>query len=142
MGSKATEEALAGLEQLISHFGEMGKTVFIVLPSPTGNIFSPRRMIERSPTDFSFRVRVPYVSAPEYISTVSPIVDRLKAIAARTGAHLVDPIAALCDLERCPLMTADGLPIFRDRSHLNPTFVRDHVLYLDEIFMPGAARNR
>lgn len=142
LGSKATEEALAGFEQMISHFVEMGKTVFIVLPSPTGRIFSPRRMIERSPTDFSFRVRVPDVSAPDYISTISPIVDRLKAIAARTGSHLIDPIPSLCNRERCPLMTADGLPIFRDRSHLNPAFVRDHVLYLDEIFMPAAARDR
>jgi hypothetical protein len=138
LGSKAADEALAGFERMISRFRAMGKGVFIVLPSPTGKIFSPLRMIERTPTDFSFRIREPYVSAPEFISIVRPIVDRLKAIAARTGAHVIDPISELCDPERCPLTTADGLPIFRDGSHLNPNFVRDHVRYLDEIFLvPG-----
>lgn len=140
LGSKATDEALAGLERMISRFGAMGKRVFIVLPSPTGKIFSPIRMVERTPTDFSFRIRELYISAPEFISTISPIVDRLKAIAARTGAHLIDPIFALCDRERCPLMTADGLPIYRDSSHLNPNFVRDHVRYLDDIFVAAGVR--
>jgi hypothetical protein len=80
------------------------------------------------------------VSAPEFRSTVRPIVDRLKAIAARTGAQVIDPIAELCDRERCPLTTAEGLPIFRDGSHLNPAFVRDHVRYLDEIFLAPGVR--
>jgi peptidoglycan/LPS O-acetylase OafA/YrhL len=134
LGSKATEEALAGFERMVQHFGAMGKRVVIVLPSPTGKIFSPIRMVERTETDFSFRIREPYISAPEFISAISPIVDRLKAIAARTGARVIDPIPALCDRERCPLTMPDGLPMYRDSSHLNPAFVRDHVRYLDDIF--------
>ncbi len=140
LGSRATDEALAGFEQMILHFGTMGKRVFIVLPSPTGRVFSPLRMIERSPTDFSFRIREPYVSAAEFISTISPIVDRLKTIAVRTGARVIDPIAELCDRERCPLTTADGLPMYRDSSHLSPLYVRDHVRYLDDIFMAAGVR--
>jgi peptidoglycan/LPS O-acetylase OafA/YrhL len=140
LGSKATDEALAGFERMISRFSAMGKRVFIVLPSPTGKIFSPIRMVERTPTDFSFRIREPYVSAPKFIATISPIVNRLKAIASRTGAHLIDPIPVLCDRERCPLTTADGLPIFRDAAHLNPLFVRDYVRYLDDIFIATGTR--
>jgi peptidoglycan/LPS O-acetylase OafA/YrhL len=140
LGSKATDEALAGFEEMVARFEAMGKRVFIVLPSPTGRIFSPLKMIERTSTDFSFRIREPYVSAPEFVKTISPIVIRLKAIAAHTGAQLIDPVPALCDRERCPLTTADGLPIFRDGNHLNPNFVRDHVLYLDDIFMEAGVR--
>ena len=140
LGSKATDEALAGFERMVQRFVATGKIVFIVLPSPTGKIFSPIRMIERTPTDFSFRIRQPYVSTPEFVSAISPIVDRLKAIAARTGAHLIDPIPALCGRERCPLTTADGLPMYRDSSHLNPAFVRDQVRYLDDIFVAAGAR--
>jgi peptidoglycan/LPS O-acetylase OafA/YrhL len=142
LGSKATDEALAGFERTVSHFTAAGKRVFIVLPSPTGRIFSPSRMIERTVTDFSFRIREPYISAPEFISTISPIVDRLKAIAARTGARVIDPIAVLCGRERCPLITSDGLPMYRDSSHLNPSFVRDHVRYLDDIFAADGAAVR
>jgi hypothetical protein len=139
LGSKATDEALAGFERMISRFVALGKSVFIILPSPTGRVFSPIRMIERTQTDFSFQIREPYVPSPGYIAAISPIVDRLKAIAAHTGAHVINPISALCDSQRCPLITADGLPIFRDRSHLNPAFVRGHVRYLDDIFIASRA---
>jgi peptidoglycan/LPS O-acetylase OafA/YrhL len=140
LGSKATDAALAGFERMILHFGTMGKKVFIVLPSPTGRVFSPLRMIERTPTDLSFRIREPYVSASEFISTISPIVDRLKTIAARTGARVIDPISSLCDRDRCPLTTADGLPMYRDSSHLSPIYVRDNVRYLDDIFVAAGVR--
>jgi peptidoglycan/LPS O-acetylase OafA/YrhL len=135
MGSKATDEALAGFERMVARFRAMHKTVFIVLPSPTGHPFSPRRMIERSLSDLSFRIQPPFISAPELISRISPIVDRLREIGARTGAHLIDPIATLCGPAQCPLTTEDGLPIYKDDAHLNPLFVRDDVHYLDDIFM-------
>jgi SGNH domain (fused to AT3 domains) len=135
LGSQATDDALAGFERMITQFTAAGKRVFIVLPSPTGRIFSPIRMVERSVTDFSFRIHEPYVSASAFISTIEPIVDRLKGIAARAGAHVIDPVATLCGRERCPLTTVDGLPMYRDGSHLNPDFARDQVRYLDEIFV-------
>jgi peptidoglycan/LPS O-acetylase OafA/YrhL len=135
LGSKATNEALAGFERMVAHLRAMDKTVFIVLPSPTGHLFSPRRMIERSLSDLSFRIQPPFISAPDLISRISPIVSRLREIGARTGARLINPIAVLCDPTQCPLTTEEGLPIYKDDAHLNPLFVRDKVLYLDDIFM-------
>jgi hypothetical protein len=38
------------------------------------------------------------------------------------------------------LVTADGTPMFKDASHLNPGFVHDQVRYLDEIFMASGER--
>ena len=134
LGSKAANEALAGFERMVAHLRAMDKTVFIVLPSPTGHAFSPRRLIERSPADFSFRIQPPFISTPELISRMSPIASRLREIGARTGAHLIDPVAALCGPSQCPLITEDGLPIYKDDAHLNPSFVRDQVRYLDGIF--------
>lgn len=41
LGSKATDEALAGFERMISRFVALGKNVFIILPSPAGkNLFA------------------------------------------------------------------------------------------------------
>ncbi len=141
LGSAATNAALAGFEQMVAKFVASGKVVYIVLPSPTGTPFAPRSLIERSPTNLSFRVHEPFVSAPEFIAQISPIVDRLKAIAVRAGARLINPIDSLCTPERCPVMTADGLPIYRDRAHLNPLYVRENVRYLDRIFMLDPARS-
>lgn len=135
LGSKATDEALAGFERMVSSFTSMRKAVFIVLPSPSGHLFSPRRMVERGLSDLSFRILPPFISAPGLISRISPIVDRLREIGARTGAHLIDPIAILCDPTQCPLITEDGLPIYKDDVHLNPLFVRENVRYLDDAFL-------
>jgi len=135
LGSKATNEALAGFERMVSRLTSMGKSVFIVLPSPTGELFSPRRMIERSPWDLKFRIRPSFISAPGLVFQISPIVDRLRGIGARTGAHLINPISALCGPAQCPLITEQGVPIYKDDAHLNPLFVRDNVQYLDDIFV-------
>lgn len=135
LGSPAADAALSGFEAMVAHFVASGKVVYIVLPSPTGLVFSPRRWIERGVTDFSFRIHEPFVSAPDYIAAISPIVGRLERIAAHTGAQLVDPLASLCNSERCPVVAADGTPIYRDRSHLNPLYVLNNVRYLDDIFM-------
>jgi hypothetical protein len=120
---------------MVARWTAMDKSVFIVLPSPTGHLFSPRRMIERSLSDLSFRILPPFISTPGLISRISPIVTRLRGIGARTGAHLIDPIATLCDPTQCPLLTEHGLPIYKDDAHLNPLFVRDNVRYLDDIFV-------
>jgi hypothetical protein len=52
LGSKATDEALAGFERMISRFVALGKNVFIILPSPAGRIFSPIRMDRARPDRF------------------------------------------------------------------------------------------
>jgi hypothetical protein len=141
LDSAAVKAALAGFEQMVAKFIASGKTVYIVLPSPTGTAFSPRSLIERSLTDWSFRIREPFVSATEFVADIAPIVERIRGIAARTRAHLINPIDSLCTPQRCPVITPEGLPIYRDRAHLNPLYVRENVRYLDDIFMidPAAA---
>lgn len=46
---------------------------------------------------------------------------------------------ALCDGATCPAVTADGEPMYRDFAHLRPSYVRDHVRFLDETVLDGSA---
>jgi SGNH domain (fused to AT3 domains) len=133
MTSEASKQALLAFEAMVSGFRKANKTVYIVLPSATGEVFRPRRMISRRLTNLSFRIRMPTVSKAAVVSRLHPLVVRLRQIAANTGAVTIDPIATLCNDAICPLLTSDGEPIYQDDSHLNPQCVRHGVHYLDNV---------
>jgi peptidoglycan/LPS O-acetylase OafA/YrhL len=140
MQSDASKKAFLAFESMVSQFTKADKTVYIVLPSPTGAIFRPRRMITRSLTDLSFRIRVPNISTSELVSQLHPVVAKLRQVAANTGALTIDPIASLCNASICPVVTPDGEPIYRDASHLNPVYVKQRVRYLDNVVKLKANR--
>jgi len=131
--TKASQQALLAFASMLRGFTQAGKRVYIVLPSTTGAIFRPRRMISRSLTDLSFRLRVPNIATAALRSQLRPIVARLRQIAADSGAATIDPIPALCNDANCPLLMADGTPIHKDASHLNPAYVRTNVRFLDAL---------
>jgi peptidoglycan/LPS O-acetylase OafA/YrhL len=133
MGSEASNKALLAFESMIAQFTKAKKTVYIVLPAPTGVIFRPRSMITRSLSDLSFRIRSPNISTTSIVSQVSPIVMRLRQIAKNTGAITIDPIAFLCAGPICPVLTPQGEPVFRDATHINPEYMRQSVSYLDGV---------
>lgn len=59
-----------------------------------------------------------------------PAVD--ERVAERTeGARLVDPTPVVCPGERCPAVIGDVL-VYRNGSHLTPTYVRSLTPWLDE----------
>jgi peptidoglycan/LPS O-acetylase OafA/YrhL len=132
MGSAASNKAFLAIESMVSQFTKANKTVYIVLPNPSGADFLPRSMIPRSLTDLSFQIRVPDISSAALKSHLRPVVTRLREIAAKTGAVTIDPIASLCNDSICPVLTSDGDPIYRDDNHLNPVYVRQSVRYLDD----------
>jgi hypothetical protein len=101
------------------------------LPIPTGELFNPRRMVQRSLADLSFRVHPPQIATVDVVAKLRPIVSRLQQIAIATGATTIDPVASVCNDLQCPEVNPDGQIIYRDAAHLNPAYVRDHVDYLD-----------
>lgn len=132
-GSEATNQAFLALQSMITLFVREHKTVIIVLPTPHGVIFRPRAMIARSLTDLSFRIRIPVVPTVAVVSRMSPVVAKLRQIAAETGAIVIDPVNWLCNDSTCPVMSAEGEPIYRDGGHLNPAYVKDEIFFLDDI---------
>jgi hypothetical protein len=133
IGSDASNKAFLELESMIGQFTKANKVVYLVLPSPTGPIFRPRRMITRSLDDLSFRIVIPNISTASIVAKERPIVMRLEQIAKSTGAIAIDPIASLCGDSTCPVVTPEGQLIFRDGSHLNPEYVKEHVRFLDDV---------
>ena len=57
--------------------------------------------------------------------------DEMLAIAARSGAAVIDVAAVMCPDGECPATMADGRPIYKDRDHLRPFYVREYLDVLD-----------
>jgi len=125
---------------MISALRTAGKKVFLILPSPSETQFDPRRMIVRAWTDMNFRINALGMARSEAMDEMQPIASELRRVAQSTGSIAIDPIATLCG-EVCPAMTADGVPIYKDGSHLNPEYVRSHVDFLDDAMRSAPGTN-
>ena len=123
-------EALRGLKR-------QGKRVVLVLSSPRGPSVDPARLIDRRTLFWIERPAVP-VTRTQLHGVVAAVDARILEVARTVGAEVVDPFDWLCGPESCPVMTANGEPIFKDDSHLRASFVRDHVPMLDRfVYLSG-----
>ncbi len=111
----------------------MGKQVYLILQIPSGEEFDPHYMVTRSLRDFGFKVVQTPVERAKMIAEFRPITSRLMDIARSTGATAIDPVDYLCHDADCPTLTGDGSPMYMDGGHLRPSYVREHVTFLDPI---------
>jgi len=134
---KGYEVALSRLSENLSRLVAANKRVTIVLPTPFGDKLDPAGLIPRRLSDpgslpyFGDTVISQGVMLSEFAEVHSKIRDDIVRIATAAGASIVDPAAHLCKDGICPSMTAAGMPLYMDRSHLNADFVRSQVQYLD-----------
>ena len=131
LGSEAFNKAMNELEFILKNFRLMGKKVYLVLNIPVGKGVAPKAMINRSWFG-DFSLRTSQFDKTGFLSENKAIYDGLRRVATASGAILIDPMAYLCDALSCPTMESNGEPIYKDRSHLRPSYVKEHVLFLDE----------
>ena len=67
----------------------------------------------------------------EYLEHEGWLRERLTRIAAERGAKVIDPLPHLTDGDYCKAWDGNG-PIRFDRSHLRPSYVREHASWMDQ----------
>ncbi|MFZ1903979.1 MAG: acyltransferase family protein [Steroidobacteraceae bacterium] len=144
LDSHDTRVAFAEFEQLVAGLVASGRRVFIVLSNPTSPEFDPRwlvpdrvRFSPRAPLRFGADPRSVDVTAFE--AFVAPLMNRLRDIAARSGAQVLDPRSTLCADMRCPAVGTDGMPLYIDSNHLRAAYARERAGFLDRTVLepPG-----
>lgn len=123
---------LQNFETMIKKLRQDNKKVYIILSTPADYNFDPKRMIRRNFMG-KFELRLRDVSRQEFVARANIIIAKLRAIAQRTGAIVIDPVPYLCNATICPILGPDGIPRYIDQHHLRGTFVRDNVTFLDPI---------
>jgi hypothetical protein len=132
-----TQWVLDGFESELRRLAHAGKRLVIVLDSPRAPVFDPRAMVKKHGIDFEVAV-VPSVPRSTIVAINAPMDQRLRAIADRVHATLVNPFDALCTATVCPSIDPEGNPLYTDDSHLRASMVRerfdllDRFLYLNE----------
>ncbi|MFL5279952.1 MAG: acyltransferase family protein [Rhodopila sp.] len=133
--SPGTDYVWANLQDAVANWVATGHKVFLILPTPADDRFAPTNMLIRS--YFGVQVNpVPLDGVPieTFIASNREIVHRLREIAARTGALVLDPIPDICGPgPTCAAFYANGEPKFVDTLHLRPDFVAHHMSFLDQV---------
>jgi peptidoglycan/LPS O-acetylase OafA/YrhL len=115
---------------------QAGKRVVLVTSSPRGALVDPRRRFDRS--ELVWHVTPPAaVPRAALAGAVARYDARVRAVAAATGAELIDPFALLCDQRACAVAGADGRPLYLDDSHLRASFVQARVPLFDALVTLG-----
>jgi peptidoglycan/LPS O-acetylase OafA/YrhL len=130
------DSALHDLETMLAELASAGKRVYLVLSSPRGERFDPRRMAERVGLGFEVHVSAP-VPRHEIVASSAHIDNLLKQVAARAGVGLIDPVDEICDAVSCPAVDADGRPLYKDDSHLRPAFAQARFTAFDRYVYDG-----
>jgi len=129
-------ESLArALETYVRRFVDAGKAVVLLAQIPDTKAIDPRHMIQRSLLQPRPRIVVSPVSRREVVTVTALWTERLRTIARRTGATLIDPLDHLCNADVCRTMDEHGVPIYTDRGHLRPSYTREKITYLDAILL-------
>jgi peptidoglycan/LPS O-acetylase OafA/YrhL len=114
------------------------KPVYLILNTPDGEELSPRGMFDGSrlttikvkPIDqvsFSFE---------SFRGRYREINRILTAIAASSGARIIDPASHLCPERRCAVFDEFGKPLYLDSSHLTRGYAAQSASYIDATLDP------
>jgi hypothetical protein len=136
IGDKGYILALKSLQEMVVTLVGQGKKVYLIGNIPVGVELDPKSMISRSLSTANFIAIKPTVlSMDQLMLKYGRINKDLRGIADSSGAIFISPIDYLCDQSSCKSLTSEGDPIYKDSSHLRPTFVRDYALFIDDIFV-------
>jgi peptidoglycan/LPS O-acetylase OafA/YrhL len=145
LDSADTRAAFEQFQRTVATLVSGGRRVFIVLSNPTSRLFVPVfptevRLSLHPPRRLA--ANGPRVDVRPFESFVAPLTDRLRNIAAQTGAIVVDPRITLCDGLICPSTGLDGLPLYVDSNHLRGSFARERASFLDEMLLGPETQSR
>jgi len=132
----AQDRALANFAALISHLVGAGKRVFVLLETPSSNIYDPETLMPTGWRRLLARPILPESPTRSQIEKfVGKISDKIQRAAEVAGARVIKPLDYLCDNEFCPIADKDGHLMYFNYGHLRRSYVRDHATYIDQIFI-------
>jgi peptidoglycan/LPS O-acetylase OafA/YrhL len=133
--SEGVDAFYANLRDFVQLLQFHGAKVYLVLGPPHHIRFNPAEMVSRSWTGFRIANDVESaVPVGLLLADMASVNAKLRQVAERTGATIVDPLPDICGSGGdCSPFFGAGEPKFSDGTHLRPVFVRDHIHFLDSL---------
>lgn len=126
-------KALRDFENMLLKLRELGKEVYIITGIPYGDDYGPKHFFHRNFTA-DWKMSLKHASKTSWNSQNSITKNHLINVAKNTGAIIIDPEDTLCSKETCKTYLGDDFPIYKDVGHLRPSYVKNHVKFLDFLF--------
>jgi peptidoglycan/LPS O-acetylase OafA/YrhL len=135
-GSRGASLFLHELKAQISELKSAGKHIYLILNTPMASELDPISLYTRRISGMDSHLNG--VATAAVVARYGDIAVALRDVANQTGATIIDPMEFLCSAERCASVEQNGQPIYRDISHLRPSFTRYRIEYLDPIISLNA----
>lgn len=136
----AQELAYESLRASMANLRKNGKRVFLVLQPPSGSAFDPQSMYTGSRFGAIAPVpKVPVFDLADYRQRNAAPLARLTAIAADTGAIVIEPAQFMCKDNVCPVLDETGSPLYTDTIHMRPAYSRRAASFLDPTMLRAPA---
>lgn len=123
------------LENEIRELRSRGKLVYLILSNPSAAALDPLTMLPSRMTGRLASQPPTSVGVDQLYKNREPIARKLRALASRTGAIVIDPFPHMCDSTKCPALDASGAPIYRDEHHIRASYARTNAMFLDTIML-------
>ena len=131
----AQDRALANFGALISRLVNDGKRVFVLLETPSSNIYDPETSMPKGWDRLLARPKVPESPTRANMERfVGKTSEKIRRAAETAGARVITPMDYLCDRDVCPILDQEGRFMYFNYGHLRGSFVRNHATYIDQIF--------
>jgi len=127
------DRAFHDFDQLITRLVGTGKTVYLVLDTPTGEALDPHYIFRKIPDERGeFTVHGEGVTEAAVLAEQGETRRFLIATAQAHGAKLIDPLPFLVEGHRFPGISPTTDAIYKDSGHLRASYARDHITYMDQ----------
>lgn len=130
IGSAGADKAIASLQSMIRSLKDAKKIVYLILTMPQGKAVDPKSLLDRGL--FTTEVHDKPIELASMLEQNFGIQQFVADAAAQAGAIVIDPLDFMCKDGLCPVVTLDGDPIFKDTSHIRPSYVRQHAIFIDQ----------
>lgn len=121
------EYAYGELEKLLASIAQL-KTVYLILDNPSGKNFDPKSFFTGTRLSGIVDRQVVW---QQYDFQQNVVRERLKKIGRAARVTVIDPVEHLCRDNRCRTSLDNGVPIYKDSSHIRPFYVKEYIDYMD-----------
>ena len=129
-GADRTAFFIDGLERTIEALQAAGKRVALVYPLPEAGTSVPDLVARTAMLDMGGGTEMP---RRRFDARSAEVIRAFDALVARHGIIPLRLYEAFCDAEACRLSDEDGIPIFRDATHLTATTARRLAPWFDRL---------
>lgn len=121
------------LSDLLDKVRSFNINTYLILTKPIGPQLDPANMIIRKANGNSL-ISINDININDFMKPFFKIQEMMLKIANEKNVNVIDPLKELCSDDICSPVNKDGMVMYKDDSHLRPSFVSNYVSYIDKTF--------